>query len=366
MERYLGEEEVMKCEDIHKLLSAYLDDEVNPAERKLIEDHLLTCEKCREELRLIASTREELRQALSTKADGVEPSIQVWSSIRQRIESKNSFWEQFSGILKKPVWLTATSVILVLIVIGALWRTGILPDSVLTPEKVLAKAQTALTSVQSYRTIDKAYDYDPSTKDMSLQVYQAETETDVTGGRFHFKKEGLSIGYFHEQIGIGKQVYTRGEASVTSTVEERQESTPSAILTQKQLDMLVKIEVLPDENIDGVACFHYRGTVDTEKFIQQQKARWKNIFQETLLQEFIDNVDKTWRSSKVTQEFWIGKDDYVIRQWKELITDVTGEVGDSAGMEIVKYYDFNVPIVIEAPLDESGALLPEWSVATVE
>jgi hypothetical protein len=35
-------------------------------------------------------------------------------------------------------------------------------------------------------------------------------------------------------------------------------------------------------------------------------------------------------------------------------------------MEIVKYYDFNVPIVIEAPLDESGALLPEWSVATVE
>jgi len=117
----------MKCEDINKLLSAYLDEEVNPRERKLIEDHLPTCEKCREELRLFASTREALRQALSTKAAGAEPSIQAWNNVRQHIESKSSFWEHFTGILSKPAWRVAIPVVLVLIVVGTLWGTGVLP-----------------------------------------------------------------------------------------------------------------------------------------------------------------------------------------------------------------------------------------------
>lgn len=129
VERYpvSGGEEVMKCEGVNKLLSAYLDDEVNPEERKLIEDHLSKCEKCREELRLLTSTRETLRQALSAKAAIVEPPIQVWNGIRQRIESKSSFWERFSGIMSKRALRVALPVVLVLIVIGILWGTGVLP-----------------------------------------------------------------------------------------------------------------------------------------------------------------------------------------------------------------------------------------------
>ena len=86
-------------------------------------------------------------------------------------------------VSKHRKWLRPVLIATPMVLILAILLPILLPDLALTPEKVLAKAQTALTSVQSYRTIDKAYDYDPSTKDMSLQVYQAETETDVTGGR---------------------------------------------------------------------------------------------------------------------------------------------------------------------------------------
>jgi hypothetical protein len=356
----------MKCKDINKLLSAYLDEEVNPAERKLIEDHLLTCDKCRGELRLIASTREELRQALSTKADGVEPPIQAWNSTRQRIESKSSFWEQFSGILKKPVWLTATSVVLVLIVFGALWGTGVLPDSALSPEKVLAKAQTAILTVQSYRA--SGY-YNPSV---------IRTQWEFTGDRYH-SVNSVTYGDGSEMIFIGEQIYLKGYNSTTASIEDMQAETPSAKMTQEHLNMLTAIEVLPEENIDGIVCFHYRGQVDNEQYFERylqpilEKAYYDSFIKmnETRERKFteeeiIENVKKIIASAKEkdknkeynvkTWEFWIGKDDYIIRQWEHFLN------GWSSW--IVKYFDFNVPISIEAPLDAEGNLLPGWTSMT--
>ncbi len=117
----------MNCEAVNELLAAYLDKEVTPEEQRQIEAHLSTCEKCQEELRLLASTREELRQALSAKAAGAEPFPQAWDSVRQRITTKPSLWEQFSSVLNRPVWRAAIPIVLVLIVIGALWGAGILP-----------------------------------------------------------------------------------------------------------------------------------------------------------------------------------------------------------------------------------------------
>ncbi len=117
----------MKCEDIIKLLSAYLDEEVNPGERKFIEAHLLTCEKCTDELRLLDSTREELRQALKARSAGIEPSAQTWDRVRQRITSKPHFGDHLSDILNSPTWRRAIPITLAIIVVGVLWGTGVLP-----------------------------------------------------------------------------------------------------------------------------------------------------------------------------------------------------------------------------------------------
>ncbi len=117
----------MRCEDIKELLAAYLDEEVTPEERRQIDTHLAACEKCREELRLLASAREDLRQAMVAKAAGVEPSPQAWDRVRQRIGSKRLFWQQLGDALNRPVWRAAIPIVLVLVVIGALWGTGVLP-----------------------------------------------------------------------------------------------------------------------------------------------------------------------------------------------------------------------------------------------
>ena len=117
----------MKCEDINKMLAAYLDEEVTPEERRHVEAHLASCQKCQEELRTLASTRERLRLVLRAEAARVESSPRVWERVRRRIESKDSFWEQLGTYVSKPVWRAAIPVAVVLIAIGALWSMGVLP-----------------------------------------------------------------------------------------------------------------------------------------------------------------------------------------------------------------------------------------------
>ena len=117
----------MKCKDINKSLTAYLDEEVTSEERSQMEAHLASCEKCQEEMRLLAATRENLRQVLRAEAARVEPSSQAWNLIRQRIESGSSLWEQLSTLFSKPVWRAAIPVFVVLLAVGVLWRSGVLP-----------------------------------------------------------------------------------------------------------------------------------------------------------------------------------------------------------------------------------------------
>jgi hypothetical protein len=53
---------VMDHDSVRPMLSAYLDGEVTPAEKALIEGHLAKCPACREELRQLRFTQQQLRQ----------------------------------------------------------------------------------------------------------------------------------------------------------------------------------------------------------------------------------------------------------------------------------------------------------------
>lgn len=119
----------MKCEAIKKLLVAYLDGEVTPAKRSLIELHLSTCQGCREELEILKKVQVELRQALSMEVDEVSPPPELWEKLQQRLENTTplSFWEKYGGWLNRPLWRVVVPIVLVVMVIGTLWETGILP-----------------------------------------------------------------------------------------------------------------------------------------------------------------------------------------------------------------------------------------------
>ena len=125
----------MNCKDMNKLFAAYLDGEVTSEEREQIQAHLLTCQRCREELEVLAATQENLRQALKVTAAGVSPSPQAWAGIRQRLEAeqyrvtilgtaKSKLREAAdfvrSGLVsRQPAWKTAVvSVLALALVIG--------------------------------------------------------------------------------------------------------------------------------------------------------------------------------------------------------------------------------------------------------
>jgi len=207
--------------------------------------------------------------------------------------------------------------------------------------------------------------------------------------RYHLMKhtpeapEGYPSTYSNETIVIGDQRYSRGDLSYPVTLEMVAEHIPTKERTLEQLNLLIDIETMPEETIDGVDCYHYRGTVDLEKWLDWMRPDLERMY-EWILKDMIERypdfdfdheeMKKTAEYMLVnayeeTYEFWIGKDDYLIRQWKHVMQSLINlsEVGYSyLAVSTSKYYDFNEPIMIEPPLTESGELLPGWSLSSLE
>jgi hypothetical protein len=72
----------MKCREVKEALVAYLDGEVMPSERTLIEAHLAGCESCERELSALASSRSQVAGSLKTMAGQAGPSPQAWTQLQ--------------------------------------------------------------------------------------------------------------------------------------------------------------------------------------------------------------------------------------------------------------------------------------------
>jgi hypothetical protein len=130
-------------------------------------------------------------------------------------------------------------------------------------------------------------------------------------------------------------------------------------------DMLTDIQRLPNEEIAGVSCIHYLGQWDVE--IQMAAARQGMIEAQTAMgievdEDEIDSQLERINSTKISTEFWIGSDDYLIKQMRTDIQypDNIEGFGISTSSMTATYYDFNEAIVIAAPVDDDGQLLPGW------
>src|SRR5215510_5540048 len=91
----------MNCEQVQSLLVAYLDGEVTPSERTLIQAHLSYCTVCQQELSLLSTARSQVRSMLQRRAVHVVPSAEAWN----RLEAKLTEAEQLSS--KKEAWFTS-------------------------------------------------------------------------------------------------------------------------------------------------------------------------------------------------------------------------------------------------------------------
>lgn len=112
----------MTCSNVNEMLAAYLDGETTGEERSRIENHLSACDKCIGELKELGATQNSLRQALKTFSK-VEPSPAVWNTIRERLETPDSFWEKLSRLLNNPgVRMAMPVAVLVFLAAGLMWK----------------------------------------------------------------------------------------------------------------------------------------------------------------------------------------------------------------------------------------------------
>jgi predicted anti-sigma-YlaC factor YlaD len=102
----------MKCEKIEELLSPYLENELSPEEKRLVEEHLESCKECR----LLFSSLEEAQRSLSRF-----PELEVSERLSERLYSipakKKRFRLSFDFLLRpslQPI-LAAATVLLTLI-----------------------------------------------------------------------------------------------------------------------------------------------------------------------------------------------------------------------------------------------------------
>src|SRR5689334_456129 len=83
----------MNCGQVQSLLVAYVDGEVTPSERTLIQAHLSNCTVCRQELTLLFTARSRVRSMLQRQAVHAVPSRDAWN----RLDAKLTEAEQLSS-----------------------------------------------------------------------------------------------------------------------------------------------------------------------------------------------------------------------------------------------------------------------------
>lgn len=93
----------MNCHDVTQLLVPYLDHEVTPSERRLIQAHLAGCASCQREQAALSTTRNRLAHALKTQAAQAAPSPQALSRLQARLaDDAQRPSQRLSSWLKRP------------------------------------------------------------------------------------------------------------------------------------------------------------------------------------------------------------------------------------------------------------------------
>lgn len=243
------------------------------------------------------------------------------------------------------------SALLVVLLITLLIGFGISRSDV---EDIIAKAGLAIEEVETYRS--------------EMVVTHTENgETTRSSGQFEFvspdrlRTIAVNDDRTTESIRIGQTQYDREVGSDDWEVRQWPESFPFRNLTVgiiELLDSLGSLVEMPDEEINGVDCFHYKGSIDMDAKVDEQIAQLdpsQPFYEEQI------RIREQQRRWQLTYEFWVGKEDYLLRQLKQHQEGIfIKDAGEDTEREehhsttvTWRLFDFNQPIQIEPPVAES-------------
>ncbi|MDD5093202.1 MAG: hypothetical protein PHV74_02335 [Dehalococcoidia bacterium] len=223
------------------------------------------------------------------------------------------------------------------------------------PGAIIEKAVVSGSSVQSYRAVfDTSSTFDGEAENNVSQIefvapdQYRQTSTD---------KDGTS-----ENIRIGNIVYSRDSDDAYWGFREEESPIefpppgPGLFVRSEFSDYVDKVNwgELTHETIDGTECLHFSGEVDMNLVVDDQIIDIEKE-QGELNAEQLRYMDQMRRSEQ-TIELWIGTDDYIVRQERSVSRSLDPWRADEEerwfdATMLIRYYDFNAPISIEAPAD---------------
>jgi hypothetical protein len=179
----------MQCNDIQEKLSAYIDGDISSGERRLIEEHLKSCQQCNETLADLRKTTECVRDL-----GDIEPPAWLTQKIMTKIRSEagrqKSIWQKLFYPLHIKLPVEAAVAVLLAVTTIYIFRT-------MQPEIKPAKAPVEEMTSQMPLKETKSTDKDLMSRKNDIvrgkapQVYQHQTAPLETTQSFVQKEKAV-------------------------------------------------------------------------------------------------------------------------------------------------------------------------------
>ncbi len=321
----------MNCKDFKELLSAYADGELSLTQTDFIEEHLAACPDC---VATLNNYKETNMKIASLRKIQAMPDIK--GGVMSKINGIGGSSRKFNWLRPVALSLSVVAIVAMLFVLQP-WTEN---NGYTT---ILAKAKEAAENVESYRmellqTFDEVVDGQPY--ETYLKYNYEFVSDDVT----HVMVDYRALSSYNDETFYSEDsfdIFYIGEDVYSSTSDDKPFNYTLQIAgfyfiyaqsgqqhAMAVLDFMNDLVQLEDEVIDGVNCLHYIGTPKL----------------------YEDIIDMKW-------EIWLGEDDYLTRQIK---------VDHETYITTTRYYDYNVDIDVDMPVDSDGNLKDGWEVEPIQ
>lgn len=335
--------------DMSELLSAYTNDEVSQTQREFVEEHLLSCLECRDDLAEFKLVRRQLTGLREFSAP-----TRIGDTTMTAIRAKTIGRPRLPRILRPALAAgavaAAIAIALVITLSGGDGRSAI------------ARAYDAVAGLESYRMT--------GTTTVTQDDQNFETTFD-----WRFDGANRASGTFSgsdgdiEFIVDGDVQYVRSPADTGGTVVILEDSLLSPVPTREGtlrfLESLVGVTELPTEMINGVSSLHFSGDIDLGPEFDELLAGADPGSEEYRMMKAFSDIQ---RQSEIAIELWISEKDYRVQR---LVIDarlatasssngVVEQAGWMTTRTVADYTEFNEPVDIAPLLTPSGQLEPGW------
>ncbi len=320
----------MNCKDFKGLLSAYADGELSLIQKDFIEEHLACCPDC---------------MATVNNYKGVNLKISSLRETPAMQDIKGTTMSRIKGIQPvKPIlkWLQPAVLSLSVVAIIAM-LFALQPWTSNGNLGIIAMAKEAAEKVQTYR-MEIIWSADEIIDGETYESYIIFTYEFVSDEITHVIIDYGTVSYYngvgtysegsYENYYIGEDMYSLADRNKAHSFLFQQVGFYYIYTQSGQqhamavLDFMNDLMQLEDEVIDGVNCLHYIG----------------------IPKLYEDIIDMKW-------EIWLGEDDYLTRQIK---------VDYGTHIITTRYYDYNVEIDVDMPVDSDGNLKEGWEVEPIQ